>query len=272
MNIFSLFLCIILPCCLMGAQEEYKPVEFHVIIPSYNNEKWVIKNLDSIINQSYPYVTIHYINDCSSDQTGKLVDEYVALKKLQPRCKVTHNKTRKGAMNNIYKGVMQCGPKKVAVIVDGDDRLAHDHVLENLALLYKDPNVWLTHGNYTTEPFETISYCTEYPEKVQKKRSFRSHLWLGCQLRTFYAKLFHLIKREDLMWNNEFLTMSSDLALLFPMLEMASGGHIRFIQEPIYIVNTANPLSDRHKDENLQVLLDKYIRSRRPYKALKTLF
>jgi GR25 family glycosyltransferase involved in LPS biosynthesis len=46
---------------------------FVFIIPSYNNEKWVDKNIISVITQLYPLWRIIYIDDNSSDSTNKLV-------------------------------------------------------------------------------------------------------------------------------------------------------------------------------------------------------
>ncbi|HXF28448.1 MAG TPA: hypothetical protein VN457_01240, partial [Chlamydiales bacterium] len=69
----------------------------------------------------------------------------------------------------------------------------------------------------------------------------------------------------------QFLPMTYDLAMMFPMFEMASQGHIHFIKEPIYIVNTVNPISDRRKNLQLQRNINKYLRSLPPYAPLQTL-
>jgi hypothetical protein len=41
--------------------------------------------------------------------------------------------------------------------------------------------------------------------------------------------LFKKIKKEDLLYEGEFVLMSWDIAMMFPMLEMESKGHIAFI-------------------------------------------
>ena len=249
-------------------------LEFVIVIPSYNNERWYKANLDSVVNQTYPHFSIHYINDCSQDKTGQLVDQYVKDAGLENNGKiqVTHNSLRRGAMANLFTLTPAIDPKQVVLVVDGDDRLAHTGILDILAKVYADKKMWLTHGNYTTEPFTKASYCKEYSKRVYKKLKFRSSKWMGCQLRTFYAKLFHLIKKEDLMFNGEFLPMTYDLGIMFPMLEMASDGHVRFIEEPIYIVNTVNPISDRKKNAKLQKELDVHLRNLPSYPPLKELF
>jgi len=260
---------------LQASSQKAEPtpiVQFFVVIPSYNNERWCIKNLESIVNQTYPYVSILYINDCSSDATGRLVDEYIMQKGIQNRCKVIHNQTRKGAMANIYSAISACDPHKVVVIVDGDDRLLNDKVLEKTAKIYSSGNVWCTYGNFITEPFTIKSFCKEYPADVRKKVEFRSHQWLAGQLRTFYAKLFHLIKKEDFFWQGNFMPMTSDLALMMPILELSTNGHIYFVKEPNYVVNTVNPISDVKKNKYLQLSIEYYLRSITPYTPLQTLF
>ncbi len=269
-----LFIALLLVLPLQNYAENSPSVEFVVVIPSYNNEQWYKANLDSVISQSYPHFTIRYIDDASQDKTGALVDQYVKDLSAEMRAKieVMHNSTRVGAMANLYNTITSIDPKKVVVVVDGDDRLGSTNVLNMLAKVYADKTIWLTHGNYTTEPFTKASYCKEYSKTIQRKLKFRKSKWMGCQLRTFYAKLFHLIKKEDLMFNGEFLPMTYDLAIMFPMLEMASGGHIRFIVDPIYIVNTNNPISDRKKNATLQKNLDSYLRRLAPYQPLQQLF
>ncbi len=48
-----------------------------IVIPSYNNEKWYLKNLDSILHQHYGNYRIIYVNDCSGDGTAALVEEHL---------------------------------------------------------------------------------------------------------------------------------------------------------------------------------------------------
>ena len=54
-----------------------------VIIPVYNPGRHLIKCLDSIINQTYPYLQIILIDDGSTDGSGEVCDQY-AEKDKQP--------------------------------------------------------------------------------------------------------------------------------------------------------------------------------------------
>jgi glycosyltransferase involved in cell wall biosynthesis len=50
-----------------------------VILPARNEEKYIAKCLDSLINQSYPDFEIVAINDSSSDRTGEIIQRYHKL-------------------------------------------------------------------------------------------------------------------------------------------------------------------------------------------------
>ena len=49
-----------------------------IIIPSYNNCQWYQRNLSSVIAQDYQNFRVIYIDDCSSDGTGELVEQFIA--------------------------------------------------------------------------------------------------------------------------------------------------------------------------------------------------
>jgi hypothetical protein len=276
MQLRSLFLLIL--CCsplsYLAAKENRKPVEIVVLIPSYNNEQWYEKNLESIVCQTYPHFTIHYINDCSSDRTGELVQHFINSRGLQNKATLINNVERKGALANIYNAVHSFRPRQVVVICDGDDWLAHPRVLETVAKVYSESerNIWMTYGTLQTVPGNVIDCCEEVPANVAKKRTFRSYKWVTSHLRTFYAKLFQLIKKEDLQLQGEFFRMTYDQAIMFPLLEMASEGHFKFIPEVLYKYNMINPLNDNKVNAQLQKLLELYIRAMPPYQPLKNLF
>lgn len=48
-----------------------------IIIPVYNTEMYLRKTIDSILNQTYRNIEVILINDGSTDNSGKICDEYV---------------------------------------------------------------------------------------------------------------------------------------------------------------------------------------------------
>lgn len=249
----------------------YGQVHFVVVIPSYNNEPYVAANLASVAEQTYTNWTLLYTNDCSTDKTGLLAERFIQERGLSQKCKITHNPQRKGAMYNFYKMIHSAAKDSVIVHVDGDDRLAHPYVLERLAEIYDSSDTWVTYGNYRPEPATFPSLCAPFPDHVMRERRFRYHPWVSSHLKTYYAALFQKIDKADLQDQGKFVQAASDVAYMMPILEMASQGHIKFIQEILYIYNANNPLND-HKVAQAKVIeIDRKIRSRKRYEALRSL-
>jgi len=244
---------------------------FVVVIPSYNNKDWFEKNLGSVLEQDYHNFRVIFIDDASPDGMGALVQEYLITHDPQKRVKFIQNKMRIGALGNVYKGIWLCKPYEIVVNLDGDDWLFDTNVLKKLNRVYADPNVWVTYGQFIYYPCGSAGWAAEVSPEVIQQNAFRQHAWTTTALRTFYAGLFHKIKREDLLYKGEFFTMAADLAYMWPILEMA-GEHSRFIPDVLYVYNIATPGNDATQNRELQFQLgletrdkEKYLPIDRPY-------
>jgi len=242
-----------------------------IVIPSYNNKEYYKDNLDSVINQNYQNFHILYIDDDSTDGTGSLVQEYIREKKLDAKITLIQNKKRLKALQNIYNAVRMCNPTDIIVTVDGDDFLFGTQVLQHINHVYSDPNVWMTYGQKIDYPSGFFGGAENIPTHIIQTNSFRQHEWTATHLRTFYAGLFQKIHKEDLLYENDFFSVAWDLAFMFPMLEMA-GTHSLFIPDALYMYNVDTPLSDNKLYREQQIFLDSFIREKKPYQPLETLF
>ena len=127
---------------------------------------------------------------------------------------------------NVYRAVHLCSPDEIIVKLSGDDWLAHSKVLTKLNLVYQNPDIWMTYGQfsrYLGDPCEKIRRGTSQYEVV-KKNARSTNRGTTVFAGTFYAGLFQQIKKEDLFYQGVFFQVASDLAFMFPMLEMA-GNH-----------------------------------------------
>jgi glycosyltransferase involved in cell wall biosynthesis len=223
--------------------------------------------------QTYKNWTIYYINDKSTDRTGQLVEEYVKKRGMKNKCTIVHNQKNMGAMANWYTSVHLQSPHKVIVSLDGDDFLHDAKVLEKLANVYKDPSVWMTYGSHNFYPSGKLGIRNgSISKKTQKNRLFRQKSWVTSHLRTFYAGLFQKVKKEDFMYEGEFFKTTCDFAIMFPMLEMASKGHIKHIKDILYDYNVSNPIRDCVAKRQLQAKMEHHIRSKPKYAPLNKLF
>lgn len=250
--------------------------EFVIIIPSCNNAQWYEGNLESIRNQTYQNYRVLYYNDVSSDETGELVASYISKHNLQDQFTLINNEKNIGGLGNIYDANHRSPDHCIMVEVDGDDWLADTRVLERLNKLYNNPDVWLTYGNYTEYTSGKRSWLQPIPHSFATKGLFRGHgasnqlvhSWIG-HLRTWRNWLFKLIKKEDLCNSTgEFFKLSWDHAMMWPMCEMACD-RMRFIDEPWYVYNTANPNNDFRTQKEEQYKIIDYLHSKSRYARLE---
>lgn len=276
--------------CPLVTQE----IEFHVVIPSYNNNKidaqgknWIEKNLESVFSQTYSW-RLTYINDASKDGTGSVAEAYAEKRGMLDRCRFINNPTNRGALANLYTVISECSPEQVIVLLDGDDELANNTVLARVAKEYQKKNAWITYGSYVQWPGSGRGIGKRYSKEEMRKQRFRKVSFRTSHLRTFYAKLFQNIKKADLLTNYDktlknkekearlknvcFFKGGWDLIIMFPMLEMASRGHIRYIKDILYHWNCSNPISDCRVHSDEQKYANQWVRSQPPYRALTQLF
>ena len=243
--------------------------DIRIIIPSYNNKDWYQKNLDSVVSQKYDNWHAIYINDCSSDQTGVLVAQYIVDNNVSDKITLINNTQRQGALYNLYYAIMQCPDNAIILTLDGDDWLAHDGVLARVDHEYSTADAWLTYGAFQGYPDSTfLGGHKRVPAHIIKNNSIRRVEWYTTHLRTFYAWLFKRIKKEDLMYDDKFFEVTWDQAFMFPMVEMAAT-HARHIPEVLYVYNMATPLNDFKVRLRQQLAMEKVIRSKERYKPIE---
>lgn len=247
---------------LVAVQE--KPMV--VVVPSYNNAQWYKRNLDSICFQNYQNYRVIYIDDCSPDGTGALVESYIDEYDLHDRVTLICNQTNCGAMANHYKAAWMCADDEIIVHVDGDDWLKHNDVLSRVNSEYQNSDVWLTYGQFERFPDGQKGYCRPLQSAVIQWNAYRECDWITSHLRTFYAGLFKQIKLKSFIYEGNYFSVTCDMAMFFPLLELA-GKHARCITDVLYVYNEQTELNDYKKRLLLQLHCDKVIRSGSKYKA-----
>ncbi len=230
-----LSLAVLLLSLFWTADSHAEECSFAIVIPSFNNEHWVKRNLDSVFSQSYHQFRVIYIDDGSSDGTADLVHEYIQKNALEQRITFIRNEKHEGSLACLYRAVQNCSPDEIVIQLDGCDWLAHHQVLEQLGNLYADSDVWLTYGQFCSYPSYAYGNTVQIPQIAIDNNDLRAHVQAS-PFKTFYAGLFKHIKKEDLLKNGVFYPAHLDLALSLPLLELA-GSHSRYIPEVQYIHN-----------------------------------
>lgn len=100
-----------------------------VIIPVYNDEKYIAYCIDSVMKQSYPEIELCLIDDGSTDASGEICDWY-AMKDNRIRVFHTANAGVSSARN---LGIRHATGEYI-LFVDSDDSIAPDTLRDGVAL------------------------------------------------------------------------------------------------------------------------------------------
>ena len=236
---------------------------FNIVVPFFNCENYIKKCLDSILKQSYKNYQVHIVDDCSSDNSYEIAATICSNKE---NFRIIKNSRRMGALNNIYNSfstLIEEPTKTIDLIIDGDDYLYSSDVLNFLKEKYTQSNCLITYGSHLSS--KGIQ-GKKYPNFIRKYNLYRNYFWYASHLRTFRHDLWLSINKKDLLdKNGHYFSVAWDLAIMFPMLEMA-GNRQEFIKDVLYVYNDENPICDHKIRRKEQILAAQIIRRKNKYK------
>ena len=94
-----------------------------VIVPVYNVEEYLKKCIDSIISQAYTNLEIILVDDGSTDNCGKICDEYAENDK---RIKVIHKEN--GGLSDARNAGIDIAKGKYLTFIDSDDFVENNYI------------------------------------------------------------------------------------------------------------------------------------------------
>lgn len=205
-----------------------KPM-FSVIVPIYKVEDYLIKCVDSIINQQFSNFEVILVDDGSPDNCPQICEEY---KKIDKRIKVIHKKN--GGLVSARKAGCKIAKGNYIVNVDGDDWIADDFFtsLEKVINKYnpdiicfgaifagqenKFKNINLNEGLYTKE--DMIKNI--YPILIEKDDGmyFQPSVWSKVCKKDLYQHFQQAV--------NDKISIGEDMACTRPIIYNASNMYI----------------------------------------------
>jgi glycosyltransferase involved in cell wall biosynthesis len=234
-------------------QSPFWPIS--VITPVYNAENYIVKCIESVAQQDYQNYVMHIIDDCSTDNTVQVAQEYIDSLPEDIRYNfVLHkNKENLGAVwNQVNTIEKECG-HDIVMLLDGDDWLINDpNLFHKYNNLYNE-GAQFTYGSCWSVCDNIPLIAQEYPPEVKANKAYREYKFNWnmpyTHLRTFKAYLMHnylhlkgnyAFRDEDGNW----LKAGGDTAVFYAMIETADPEGVVCVPEVVYHYNDANPLND----------------------------
>lgn len=155
----------------MAKASDFKDL-ISIIIPVYNVEKYVIKCIDSVINQTYKNIEIILIDDGSSDNSGIICDEYA---KKENKITVIHKKNE--GLSEARNTGIAASTGKYITFIDSDDFVSSDYI-EYLYYILKKYNTCISCcGHYICFDNKKVAKTSMNEKTVGKVEALKNILY-----------------------------------------------------------------------------------------------
>jgi glycosyl transferase, family 25 len=220
-------------------------IEFCFIVPSFNNESNIEKNMTSLITQTSENWRCIYINDCSTDNTELLF--FNIIRKYNAESKFTYikNDMNYGQAYSKYTAYRLLSDFEIVCLLDGDDWLADVNVVTRLTKRYSDRRIQMLSTDYhiwdDNQIYKNFNF-SKYSDDIIANKKFRDQPdWLIRHLKTGYGIYFKSIPKEYLQINGKWLRVCTDVAEMYSALELCKGTYSA-VSDVMYIYNKSNSI------------------------------
>lgn len=225
-----------------------------VIVPVYNNEKFLERCIQSVLNQSYKYIELILVNDGSTDNSGSICDKY---SKNYDRVKVIHQ-VNSGVSVARNTGIINARGEYIQFL-DSDDYLEANMCEKLYKSITKNSSDMVICGYIQNYRRKSIKQPCKNKvllrfEDLSKEFKYLYENWLiNCPWNKLYRReKIELLFKED-------MSLAEDLFFNIDYISNCRG-NISLISDCLYnySIATENSLTSRYRDDLFQNIISSY--------------
>ena len=226
-----------------------------VITPVYNGEEYLSECIDSVLAQTYQNWQMTIINNCSTDNTPQIIQDYASK---DSRIHVVNNSSFLTSLENQNNALKYISPQsKYCKILHTDDWLLPNCIEKMVALSESHPNVGVV-SSYVLSDKTVFGSGLHYKETVVPG-SVPCRLWL-LNNKYLFGNPSSLLIRSDLLLNCDSLYdetyINTDQVACFDLLRNCDFGFIHEILSFMRIHDEqVSSFSDRCKTKAMDKLI-----------------
>lgn len=175
-----------------------------IVIPTYNREQFLLRSIDSVLNQSYLNVEIIITDNCSTDNTQSIISE---LKISEKRLQYFRNNYNIGPVANWIKGITHAKGEFVYLLFS-DDHLSIDSIEKHINILKSNNDIAFSYSNLYNPTIDRYDY-SDTPLGIYNSSSFisgeilpeKSSLSPGSPIKFPVTPACALFRKEDIRKN-----------------------------------------------------------------------
>ena len=233
-----------------------------VIVPVYNVEQYLPKCIDTIVNQTYQNLEIILIDDGSTDNSGKMCDEYLSN---DNRIKVIHKEN--GGLSDARNIGLNIATGKYITFVDSDDYIDKNYVEILYNLLVKNDADISVGRNYREYPEKTVNMGINKEMLLTNEEALEKLLYEDDFDTSAWAKLYKKDLFNDIRFPKN--RIYEDMATTYKLIDKASKIYLGSYPIYHYIVRGSSLSNQNYTEKNWDLILSneemsKYILKKYP--------
>lgn len=154
-----------------------------IVLPTYNGARFIRQSIDSCLRQSFSDFELIIVNDCSTDNTSAIVQEYA---RIDSRIVVIDNPENLKLPLSLNAGFSAARGRYFTWTSD-DNFYAPEAIATMVKVLDEDPAVGLVYTDYRLVDDEGVVFGTRVFRDINK--GFNQ--WLGCGACFLYRREVH---------------------------------------------------------------------------------
>ena len=195
-----------------------------IIIPLYNVENYVIDSLKSAFAQTYSDIDFLLVDDCSTDHTMQIVEEYVLNHPRREAVRIIHHDKNLGLSAARNTGLEKaCG--EYVYFMDSDDEITED-CIENLYQAISDSGADWVMGNIELQGASSQHIKKVLERQIEGEEIFLSYLnqeWLEAACNKLLRRTFLIeneltfvsgLLHEDVLWSYHLAKVSKKVKFI----------------------------------------------------------
>ena len=204
-----------------------------VIVTTYNNEKYIKACLDSLLAQTFQDFEIVVIDDGSTDQTSKVLNQYSANSRLK-----IHHQPNAGVSAARNQG-LKLSHGKFVCFVDSDDYVAKNYLEKLVAPLLQDSTTDISVCGYQ-EIYQ--DHQASYPLKPQLLTGFQATKNLLLNQRDFDVLAWNKLYKKSLFTDYDILypvgQIHEDNLTTYKLYSVAK--NVQYLEDILYFYQRKN--------------------------------
>jgi glycosyltransferase involved in cell wall biosynthesis len=225
-----------------------------VTVLNYNYGRFLSHCLESILSQSYTDFELIVIDDCSTDDSLRVIEPYLK----DPRVRLISHSENAGFVRSLIEGV-EASSAPYLTVVSADDLILSPTALERqMCLLESHPatsfcyTAW-TYMNMDARPIGDVSPFSE------------DHVWSGEREFREFCTRFYVLHTGTVIRRSAYEAVGGyDASIRYTLdntlwAQLCSAGDVAYVAQPLYGYRT-HGANMSHNPRALQATVDEFVR------------